>query len=56
MFSALISEDTSSKLSTFLRLHQWYWGKKKSYYSTGTDYFKESIETCQNTHCHFLAI
>lgn len=30
MFSALISEDTSSKLPTFFRLHQWYWGKKKN--------------------------
>jgi len=28
MFSALISEDTSSKPPTFFRLHQWYLGKK----------------------------
>lgn len=40
MFSALISEDTSSKPPAFFRLHQWYLGKKKSHYSTGTNHFK----------------
>lgn len=55
MFSALISEDTSSKLPTFFRLHQWYWGGKDLITPQELIILKKVLELVK-IHSHFLVI